>query len=308
MQIYNNKNGKLTQVKEIGFKLEKDMQTLSERNLENIFWLEFITTEFQLNNLRIDSLAFDSESNSFVIIEYKRWNSYSVVDQWMSYLSLMLNNKADFVQELSRKRDQFIETKSIDWSQSKVIIIADSFNRYQKESINFKDLAIELWELKQFNDWSIIYNPIKASNITESIKTITRFDSKELQNVKNEIKTYSIEDHFKDWWDKSWELFEELRDKILDLDTRFEEKATNPYIWYKIGNKVCVQIMPRKTKIILWLLRVRPEDLNDPENRTKNVEFSMKNYGKYMSDYVLTDKRDIDYGLFLVKQILQKFF
>jgi len=70
----------------------------------------------------------------------------------MSYLALMLNNKADFVQELSRKKDKFIDSKTIDWSQSKIIIIADSFNRYQKESINFKDLAIDLWELKQFND------------------------------------------------------------------------------------------------------------------------------------------------------------
>ena len=65
------------------------MQNLTEKNLETIFWLEFIKTEFQLNNLRIDSLAFDVETNSFVIIEYKRWSSYSVVDQWMSYLALI---------------------------------------------------------------------------------------------------------------------------------------------------------------------------------------------------------------------------
>ena len=108
MQIYKNNNWKLNQIKEVWFELEKHMQKLTEDNMENIFWLEFIITEFQLNNLRIDSLAFDNEANSFVIIEYKRWNSYSVVDQWMSYLSLMLNNKADFVQELSRKRNNSI--------------------------------------------------------------------------------------------------------------------------------------------------------------------------------------------------------
>ena len=104
MQIYNNNSWKLYQVKEVWFKLEKEMQNLTEKNLEIIFWLEFIKTEFQLNNLRIDSLAFDVETNSFVIIEYKRWSSYSVVDQWMSYLALMLNNKADFVQELWKKK------------------------------------------------------------------------------------------------------------------------------------------------------------------------------------------------------------
>jgi hypothetical protein len=48
------------------------MQKLTENNLDSIFGLEFIATEFQLYNLRIDTLAFDNETNSFVIIEYKR--------------------------------------------------------------------------------------------------------------------------------------------------------------------------------------------------------------------------------------------
>jgi hypothetical protein len=65
---------------------------------------------------------------------------------------MLLNNKANFSHELGRKRTQFIDMESIDWSQSKVIFIADSFTRYQKESINFKDLPIELYEMKQFNN------------------------------------------------------------------------------------------------------------------------------------------------------------
>jgi len=142
----------------------------------------------------------------------------------------MLNNKADFVQELSRKRNKFIDTKNIDWSQSRVIIIADSFNRYQKDSINFKDLAIELWELKKFHDGTIIYNPIKATNTTESIKTITKFETQEFESVNKEIKTYTVEDHFKEGWESTRELYDELRERILSLDSRMEEKAVSPYI------------------------------------------------------------------------------
>lgn len=308
MQIYKNIDWNLKQIQEVWFELEKHMQALTENNLESVFWLEFIVTEFQLNNLRIDSLAFDNESNSFVIIEYKRWNSYSVIDQWMSYLSLMLNNKADFVQELSRKRNKFIDTKSIDWSQSKVIIIADSFNRYQKESINFKDLAIELWELKNFNDWTIVFNPIKASNISESIKTVTKFETKEFENISKEIKTYTIEDHFKEDWDNSRELYEELRERIMSLDTRIEEKAVSPYIWYKIWNKVAISIKIQKSKIVLELLRVKSKDLNDPENKTKEVEGAMRMWNKDVTNYNINNRDDIDYWIMLAKQVLKKFF
>ncbi len=308
MQVYNNKLWKLESIKEIWFKLEKDMQKLIEDNIENVFGLEFIKTEFQLNNLRIDSLAYDNESNSFVIIEYKRWNSYSVIDQWMSYLALMLNNKADFVQLLWKHRDKFIDIKSIDWSQSRIMIIADSFNRYQKESINFKDLAIDLWELKKFNDWTIVFNPIKASNTTESIKTVTKFDTKELKEVNKEIRTYTIDDHFKEWWDKSRELYQELRDKIMWLDSRIEEKSVSPYIGYKIWNKVSISIKIQKSKIILELLRVTSNELNDPENKTTDVQWAMRMWNKNVATYNINNSDDIDYWIMLAKQILKRFF
>lgn len=229
------------------------MQQITENNLENIFWLEFIVTEFQLHNLRIDSLAFDNESNSFVIIEYKRWNSYSVVDQWMSYLSLMLNNKADFVHELSKKRNKFIDIKSIDWSQSKVIIIADNFNRYQKESINFKDLAIELWELKQFNDGTIVYNSIKASNVTESIKTITKFETQEYKKVNKEIVTYDEYYHINWKSEPIIDLYQKIKEFVLSLDSNFEILYKKTYIAFKLNNKNIISMHLYVSSINIWL-------------------------------------------------------
>jgi RecB family endonuclease NucS len=70
-----------------------------EENLNVLLGLDFICTEFPLDGLRIDNLAFDQESKAFVIIEYKKGHSYSVIDQGYSYISLLLNNKADFVLE-----------------------------------------------------------------------------------------------------------------------------------------------------------------------------------------------------------------
>ncbi|MCF7906601.1 hypothetical protein K9L04_01550 [Patescibacteria group bacterium] len=71
---------KLKPIKEKKISLEKEIQTLTENNMNEIFGLDFISSEFALNNLRIDSLAFDNETNSFVIVEYKRDRSFSVID------------------------------------------------------------------------------------------------------------------------------------------------------------------------------------------------------------------------------------
>ena len=54
---------------------------LAEQNLKTILGIEFVKSEFALNNFRIDSLALDKEANAFVIIEYKRDKNFSVIDQ-----------------------------------------------------------------------------------------------------------------------------------------------------------------------------------------------------------------------------------
>ena len=57
-------------IKEIPFKFEKEIQSLIEKNLMALLHLDFIHSEFSLNNFRIDTLAFDPENKSFVIIEF----------------------------------------------------------------------------------------------------------------------------------------------------------------------------------------------------------------------------------------------
>ena len=99
MDLYNLKKNKLEEVNRVNFKLEKEIQTLVEENVETLFDLEFISSEFSVGNFRLDSLCFDNETNSFVVIEYKKGSSYSVIDQGYSYMSIMLNNKSDFILE-----------------------------------------------------------------------------------------------------------------------------------------------------------------------------------------------------------------
>jgi len=150
MPIFKNENNTLKSIREIGIELEKDIQKITEDNLLAIFGLKFISSEFSLQGFRIDTLAFDVENNSFVIIEYKRDKSFSVIDQGFSYLSLLLNNKDSFILEYAKKTGFDLNKINIDWSQSRVIFIAHSFTSYQQNAINFKDLPIELWEITKY--------------------------------------------------------------------------------------------------------------------------------------------------------------
>lgn len=69
MAIFSIQNKKLLPIREKDIDLEKDIQKLTEENLETIFGLQFVSTEFALQNFRIDTLTFDKETNAFVLIE-----------------------------------------------------------------------------------------------------------------------------------------------------------------------------------------------------------------------------------------------
>ena len=103
MKLYNVKKDTLVSIRQEEFRLERDLQQIVEVNLETLFGLTFVSSEFSLGEFRLDTLAYDTENDAFVIIEYKKRNNASVIDQGYSYLSLMLNNKADFILEFNEK-------------------------------------------------------------------------------------------------------------------------------------------------------------------------------------------------------------
>jgi hypothetical protein len=77
-----------------------------ERNLYEIFNLEFVTSELQLPGFRIDILAFNKESSAFYIMEYKKDRNFSVINQGVAYLNLMLIHKAEFLYAYYQKTSQ----------------------------------------------------------------------------------------------------------------------------------------------------------------------------------------------------------
>lgn len=305
MPIYKQTGNKLQTVKELRIDLEKTVQTLVEANISDIFGLSFVCTEYPLNNLRIDTLAFDEEQNSFVVIEYKKDRSFSVIDQGYAYLALLLNNKADFVLEYNEKCKKNLRKDDIDWSQSKVIFVASSFTKYQQEAMGFQDLPIELWEVKQYDNDLVLFNELRASEKSESIKTIAK--GKNAEVVSREIKQYSLEDHFRPDWTASKELFDELVAQMQQLDQRFEAHPKKNHIGFRIGNRNVISVGVGKSRLRVDLQRTKPEDIKDPEKRMRYLENSFKNWNQHVSVVNIVNADDLNYVMMLVRQVYKRF-
>lgn len=294
-------NDILEQIKELPFKLEKEIQDLTEKNLKTIFGLEFVRSEFGLNNFRIDTLAFDKDSLSFVIIEYKRDKNYSVIDQGYAYLSLMLNNKADFILEYNENNKVLLKRDDIDWSQSRVLFISPSFTTYQKEAINFKDLPIELWEIKRYNNKIVNYIQIQTSGSQESVKTISRQDEN-IEKVTREIKVYTEQEHLEKATEETKELYERVKIAILNLDS-LEIKQKKHYVAFVASSNV-VDIHVQKNGLKLWI-NLPKGQLEDPKGITRDVS-SVGHWGNGDYEIQIRTDEDIEYIMSLIKQSLKK--
>lgn len=251
MPLFNLSIDKVKRISEINFKLEKEIQDLTENNLKEIFNLILVKSEFQLNNLRIDTLAFDIENNSFVIIEYKKNENKSVIDQGYAYLSLMLNNKAEFILAYLDNCNKDLDRSKIDWSQSRVIFISPSFSKYQKQAINFKDLPFELYEISKYENNLIQFEQLKPFDNSESIKKISKENS-DVKKVNSEVKVYLEEDHLDKSSEKIKYLYKELKSQILNIDDNIEIIPKKMYLAFKLKTNIADFVF-KKNKIKIHL-------------------------------------------------------
>lgn len=302
MQLFTQTKTRLTNLREKPFKLEKDMQQLFENNLEAITGFEFVKSEFVIKAQRFDTLAFDTESQSFVIIEYKRERSFSVVDQGVSYLNLMLENKTEFIVEYNESQRGNLKRSEVDWSQSKVIFVSPSFTDFQKQASNFKDLPIELWELKQYQGDIIVVNPIKKSKAAPTIKTIQATVDSDLGKVAKEVKVYNEEEHLEGKSDDILELYEAFKQAILSLDNNIDTKPKKKEIGFTKEGKIFTDICILKSSLKIWI-NLKRGTLDDPKGVARDVS-SIGHWGNGDYEIIVQDTRDLEYIMSLVKQAI----
>ncbi|VTX68128.1 DUF5655 domain-containing protein [Haemophilus haemolyticus] len=301
MKIFTSKKGQLSQLKQQKFKLEKDIQRLFEENLTLLSGYIFIRSEFSIKNSRIDTLAFDPETQAFVIIEYKRQQNSSVVDQGISYLNLMLEYKADFIVEYNEKQKSPLKRNDVDWSQSKVVFVSLAFNDFQIQATNFKDLPIELWEVNRFDNDIITLNIINKSKSAPNIKAVSIEKNEEFSTLK-EIKVYQESDHLSDKSDFIQELYEDFKQGILNLDPDIEINTRKLYIAFKKDRNIAdIRIQQKNLKI--WI-NLPYGELDDPKNLAKNVS-NTGHWGNGDYEITIESTQYLEYIMSLIKQAIK---
>ena len=312
MDLYKVKRNTLETIEREPFKLEKDIQTIVENNIEVLFGLQLIQSEFVLGEFRLDSLCYDKSNNSVVIIEYKKGKSYSVIDQGFSYLSNLLDNKSEIILEIQDLFGRRLKKGEIDWTNSKIILISPLFSTYQKESINFQDLPIELYEITKFDNKSIGLNNIIGRINSPSIKEMKK--GSQIDKVSRVIKKWTEQDHIIGWKDKSYtypksseqtvELYFKYKSTILETFEGSEIRFTKGYIVFQDGKNHFVDMYLGKDHILVWI-NMKKGELNDGRKLFRDVS-NIGHWGNGDYEIRVKNEDNFEYILSCIRQSYEK--
>jgi predicted transport protein len=144
--------------------LEKSLQTLIERNLEQLLGIRFLASELTTGRShagRIDTIGID-ENGAPVIIEYKRATNENVINQGLFYLDWLLDHKADFKLLVIEKLGNDVAAE-IDWSSPRLICIAGDFTRYDEHAVQQINRNIELIRYRRFAEDLLLFELVNAT-------------------------------------------------------------------------------------------------------------------------------------------------
>lgn len=255
--------------RKIPFENEYQLHILTQNNLKELFDLELIASEIQLNKLRLDNLAFDLKSNAFVIIEYKNEFDANVLNQAQKYYDLLQENKEFFL-------DRLDDAYSVDFENTKVMIIGPKFS---DEQIKETKPNFELWKISLFDNGKVTYENLTTNDVKTLYVNLDELKLTEEILLKNKSE-------------EMIDLYHNLKNGIMeefgDVTVHFQ---VNQFSFRVNDNIICVVVFLKSSFNIF----IYGKDLEDVE-RTTNI--SEKSTGGN-TDYNLKYKSDDDFDYFL---------
>ncbi len=266
IKLYDT-NGQVTELVSSSVLLERELQTLIEKNMTTFFGVRFLKSEYTITGGRMDSIGID-ENNCPVIFEYKRNSNENVINQGLFYLDWLLDHKADFkllVMTVLGKEAADL----IDWSAPCVICVAHKFNKYDIHAVDRMQVNIKLVEYRKYNNGMLLFEHINtpstsrniaAGSADPAVKTSPKHDAvfhlEKLDSVSPELK----------------QLYENICNYIESLGDDVASNQLKQCLAYrKLRNFACIEVFSKQLKLFLTLDPSTVEFVKDFSRDVSNV-------------------------------------
>lgn len=293
----------LSAVNSTKFDREKELQTLIEGNLEQVFGCRFIATEFLTGKRhagRIDTLAL-SEENNPAIIEYKKKATPSLINQSLYYLDWINDHRGDF--EIAAQKALGNQVK-VDWSDILVICLAPDYGKYDLHAVRAMDANLQLWTYKLFANDLLYLEKVKSTAIY-STDDPRELSAGQKAALSRKTGAYTVEQHFENKPVSMQDIARSIQEFIVGLDSAIEEVPKKFYIAYKLSkNIVCMQIQKDKVQIYA---KLDPKQVDDaPKQLHPRDMTGTGHYGTGDFGFSVKDPDDIELAKPLLEQAYQR--
>ena len=248
IKLYDT-NGAVRELTSSSVLLEKELQTLIERNMFTFFGVRFLKSEYIITGGRMDSIGID-ENNCPVIFEYKRTSNENVINQGLFYLDWLLDHKADFQLLVMNILGKDVAEK-IDWSAPCVICVAHKFNKYDIHAVDRMQTNIKLVEYRKYNNGMLLFEHLNTPSSILSTQEETSTPAKSIPQKPD------VNEHLEKLEALSPELKELYSSLCGYIETLGDEVASNQlkqYLAYrKVKNFACIELFSKQIKVFLTL-------------------------------------------------------
>ena len=273
-----NINGTVTEYQSGTVNLEKELQTIIEKNMTTFFGVRFLASEYSTTDGgRMDSLGID-ENNCPVIFEYKRSMKDNVINQGLFYLNWLLDHKDSF-KVLVIEKLGLAASNTIDWTMPRVICVANDFTKYDESAIKQMNRNISLIRYRKFGD-----NLLMFEHINENIATALSDDTTTERSVRHTDKTFDEQIATADNIIKT--IYQDLANYMLSLGDDITETHLKQYAALKKIKNVATVVAQKRALILNLPLNPNSMVFEDNFSRdvseighwgTGNVELRIKN-------------------------------
>lgn len=267
------------------FDSELILQRITQDNLQ-IFDLKFVATECQYHSKRFDTLAFDENTNSFTIIEYKNKIDFEVLIQCEDYYNLLLENKDVYINKCNEVFNTELIKKEFDFDNTKVLIIGPEFSKDQIKEAHSPSYPFEIWQVDLDENCCITYE-----NVVTNDKKHLQVSEEDLKLTEDELlcnRTQKVIDLFKSIKNRVKNEFPNANMNIL----------VDAFSYWLNGELICKFLLSKNYLKVYFYT----DEIEDIEGKLENIAGEHYEGNTYYR-FKLRSEEDIDYFIELFRQI-----
>lgn len=253
LKLFRIAEGTATEIPSGRVALERDLQVLLENNLEAIFGVRFLASEYltgKVHRGRIDSLGLD-ENGSPVILEYKRTINENVINQGLFYLDWLMDHQAEFRLLVEEKlgRDASL---NIDWSTPRLVCVANDFTRYDEHAVKQIDRNVELVRYRDFGSDLLAIELVTATTAASTNRKIVT--PLPMEHVSTGSRRRNAGDLLARADRELASLYEAYEEFVLSLgDDVVKNERQDYFAFRRLKNFACVEVHPTSRNLLIYL-------------------------------------------------------